>query len=272
MFDFIAENPLLHSDFQIPFWVDVVAMFLFAVTGAIKAVEKGYDFVGALTVAIVTGAGGGVLRDVFLNVRPVLLQDAGYLLAIFLATVVGSLFARSMKRLGVVLEFADALGLAIYAVVGSLKGIHAGLAFPAAVLLGTVNATGGGLLRDVLVRDEPVIFKPGQMYYLVALFASAVFAAFVLYGRFPSGASGTGVVIVAFILRLLVIRYNWQTRPLQSVSAADYLAVFRKGRLREEANGQAPGDLPISSQKPDPTRVGSTPQEGEGQKENHLPL
>lgn len=207
-------GPLLSETFRLPFWLDAVALFLFALSGALKAADRGYDVMGVLSMAVVTGSGGGLLRDVFLNRTPVVLADPRYLVAVTVAALIGIAFGRKMRRSWAVFELSDALGLAIYSVVGALAAVHAGLSLTAAVFLGTVNAVGGGILRDVLVREEPVIFRPGQWYAGVALVGSALFSALVIYGSVPSMLAGVLAASLAFGLRLLVMRYDWRTRPL----------------------------------------------------------
>jgi uncharacterized membrane protein YeiH len=214
MFDMI---PVLDSTrtFQVPFWLDAAALFLFAISGALKAAERGYDYIGGITLAFVTGAVGGLLRDIFLGVRPAVLQDARYLVALTAGAAVGILFGRIIRRLWTLYDIADALGLAIYCVVGSLKGIHAGLPFPSSVLLGAINGAGGSILRDLLVGEQPLILKPGQHYFGIALAGGALFCGLVLYAGLPSAFAGIVAIFLAFVLRLLVIRYDWRTAPIR---------------------------------------------------------
>jgi len=210
-----AAHALLTDTFRLPFWLDAAALFLFAFSGALRARERGYDVMGALSMALVTGSGGGILRDVLLGRRPVVLGEPRFLVAAFLAALFGILLGRRLGgRTRTLLELSDALGLALYAVVGSLAGVRAGLTLPAAALLGTVNATGGGLLRDVLTREEPLIFRPGQWYAGIALVSAALFAGLVLYLRVASLPAAILAAALGFALRLLVMRFDWRTRPL----------------------------------------------------------
>jgi uncharacterized membrane protein YeiH len=202
--------------FQLPLWMDLAAVALFSVTGAMAAREKRYDLVGALALALATGLGGALLRDgVFLQAGPpVALRDGRYLLAVLLGAGVGIYFASHLHRLRLVIELADAAGLGIYAVYGAERALLAGLPVVSAVLVGAVNAVGGGLLRDVLTREEPLLFKPGQFYALAALGGGASFA--VLWGaagKASSVAAGIGIA-VAFGLRVGSIRLGWRTGAL----------------------------------------------------------
>ena len=151
-------------EFHLPVIFDLAATFLFAVTGAIAGLRKGYDLIGILVLALVTGLGGGLLRDgLFLqNGPPAMATDSRYFVAVLAGAAAGVLFGRKLHRLRLLFQLADALGLGTYAVVGAQKALAAGLSIFAVALVGTVNAVGGSVARDVLVREEPLVFKPGE--------------------------------------------------------------------------------------------------------------
>jgi uncharacterized membrane protein YeiH len=201
--------------FQLPLWMDLSAVVLFAFTGAIAAREKRYDLVGALALALATGLGGGLLRDgLFLQAGPpAALRDGRYLLAVLLGAGMGIYFASHLHRLRLAIELVDAAGLGIYAVYGAERALVAGLPVLSAILVGAVNAVGGGLLRDVLTREEPLLFKPGQFYALAALGGGAAFAVLSVWGPRSSVAAGVGI-FVAFGLRVGSIRLGWRTGAL----------------------------------------------------------
>lgn len=111
----------------------------------------------------------------------------------------------------VVLSLVDALGLGIYAVVGAQKSLSRGLPIGSAILVGAVNAVGGGLLRDVLTREVPLLFKPGQFYALTASLGSALFIMLVLLAGIDVEHAALYAIAVTFILRVLAIRFDWQS-------------------------------------------------------------
>ena len=207
--------------FSLPSWFDYGATFLFAMAGTLLALRKGYDIVGVFTVAFAGSVGGGLIRDgLFLQQGPPgITTNGNYLILIVLGALVGVLFQRRVPRLQLLIEMVDALCLGAYAVVGCDKAILAGLALPAVVLVGVVNAVGGGILRDILIREEPLIFRPGQFYVAVALVGCLTF---VLLSQFvPLFVTGIGhfeagliSIAVTFTLRALAIRFNWQTPSL----------------------------------------------------------
>lgn len=204
---------MLDRPFQLPLLFDLAAAFLLAVTGALAAVRKGYDLVGVLVLSLVTGLGGALLRDgIFLQARPSpVLADARYLAAVFAGGLAGAFFARHLHRLRLVLVLVDALGLGVYGVVGAQKSLAAGLPLLSAALVGTVNAVGGGVVRDVLVREEPLIFKPGEFYALASLAGCVLYIGLVASRGVTEEVAALAGIALAFALRLLSIQLRWRT-------------------------------------------------------------
>ena len=157
---------LNQDQFTLPIYFDLGATLLYALTGALVAIRRHYDIIGLFVLAFVSGLGGGLIRDcVFIqNGPPLAMKDSNYLYAVLAGCAVAVVFGRRVDRLQKAFLLADALGLGAYAVVGVEHSLNAGLSVLPAIMVGTINASGGGLLRDVLVRDEPLLLKPGQLY------------------------------------------------------------------------------------------------------------
>ncbi len=204
------------ADFALPLALDLAATGLFALSGALRAIRKGYDVAGLATIALVAGVGGGLLRDgIFLQGGPpVMVQDQRYLWAVGVGGAVGYWIGPALEeRAGVLFLVVDALGLGAYAVVGAHKSLAAGLLLPSAVLVGVVNAVGGGVLRDVLSNVEPEVFKPGGYYALAAFAGASLFAVLATAGvpMLPAGVAG---IVVTFALRVLSVRLGWTTQSV----------------------------------------------------------
>lgn len=202
------------NPFHLPVWFDLGATFAFALTGAIAGIRRGYDIVGIFFLALATGIGGGLIRDgVFISTPgpTPLLTDSRYILLILAATVVGATFGGHIKRIRRVIAMIDALGLGAYAAFGTQKALQAGLSAPAAVLVGIVNAAGGGLLRDIITREEPLVFKPGQFYVLTALAGAVTFVVLTVQTSLEATAAAIFAVTVTFVFRALTIVFNWRT-------------------------------------------------------------
>ena len=202
--------------FLLPIEFDLAATFLMALTGVWVASRRGYDLVGAFMLAFVTGVGGGLLRDaVFIKQIPLVMQDARYLWAVVAAVIVGVLTYRVAERFERSIAYVDALAIGVYGVVGANKAMIAGIAPVPALLVGMCNAVGGGLLRDVLVRDEPLVFKPGQLYALAALGGCVLFVVLSYEYGVDTNASAWISIAVTLLLRLAAIRFDWTTRSLR---------------------------------------------------------
>lgn len=200
--------------FTLPIWFDHGATFAFALTGALAGIKRGYDIVGVFFLALACGLGGGLIRDgIFLpsETATPLLTDSRYIQLVVAATIVGALFAGHVKRFRRVIALIDALGLGAYAAFGTQKALHAGLAVPAAMLVGVINASGGGLLRDVFTREEPLVFRPGQFYVLTAVAGTVTFVALSINVGLSATASALIAVGVTFVFRVLTIVFNWRT-------------------------------------------------------------
>ena len=204
------------GQFSLPIGFDLGATFLFALTGAWVAIRRDYDFIGVFTLALVTGVGGGLLRDgIFIqHEHPAVMEDARYIWVVIAATVIGALTIQLARRFDRLVAIVDALGLGAYALVGAQKAIVSGLSPTASILVGVINATGGGLIRDVLVRDEPLFFKPGQYYVLAALAGAAIFVLPVFYGHASTWGMAWLSIGATFVFRMLAIRLNWHTTPM----------------------------------------------------------
>jgi uncharacterized membrane protein YeiH len=204
--------------FELPLYFDLGATLLFGLSGALLAARRGYDPVGLFVVAMATGVGGGLLRDgLFLQQGPpVFVQDGRYLLVITLASALGYFFSTWLDKIRGLLFVVDALGLGIYAMVGAQKSLSLALGVGAAIFIGTINAVGGGLVRDILVREEPFLFKPGEYYALVAAAGASLFCLFVAQLQWQPPRAAAAAIAATFLLRLVSHRLGWRTSPART--------------------------------------------------------
>ncbi len=209
---------MLKGSFDLPVLFDLGATFAFALTGALAAIRRNYDIVGVLALALVSGIGGGLIRDgIFLQdgLTP-LLTNPAYIYTISAATVTSLFFRQHVHRFHRLIAWVDALGLGAYAVFGVQKSLNSGLPPSAAVLVGVINAVGGGLLRDVLTREEPLVFKPGQFYLLTALVGAVTFICAGVYLAITATQAALVAMAVTFLFRSVTIAFNWRTAPVSS--------------------------------------------------------
>jgi uncharacterized membrane protein YeiH len=209
---------MLRGSFDLPVIFDLGATFAFALTGALAAIKRNYDIVGVFALALVSGIGGGLIRDgLFIRdgLTP-LLTNPHYIEVIVIAAVSGMFLGERVRRFHRLIAVVDALGLGAYAAFGVQKSLQAGLAVPAAILVGVINAVGGGVLRDLLVREEPLVFKPGQFYLLTELAGAVTFVFASVYLELSANRAAVAAVALTFVFRVLTIAFNWRTAPVSS--------------------------------------------------------
>lgn len=184
--------------------LDLLGIFVFAISGALVAVRKGFDVFGVLVLAGTTGLGGGFLRDVLIDATPpAALADWRYLIVPVVAGLVTFAFHPTVGRLERVINVSDAFGLSLFCVTGALKAVEYGLGPVPAALMGMVTGIGGGMVRDLLAGRPPDVFS-GSLYATPALAGAAIAVALDHVGQ-PFAlvaAAGFGVCLV---LRLLAI-------------------------------------------------------------------
>jgi len=191
--------------------IDLAGVFGNAVVGGIVAREHRMDPIGFVALAIVSGLGGGLIRDTLLqHGPPVALTDYRYLITAVAGAGVAFLAPVGNRIWAVTFVVVDALALGCWAAAGAEKTLNVGLGWLPAVLLGTITAVGGGALRDVTVRRIPQIFGGNTLYATCAIIASLVVVLFSHAGHAPAGtivATGVGAGLC-----LLARRRNWQLR------------------------------------------------------------
>lgn len=202
------------------FVIDFLGVFVGALGGALAAVRDTrykYDLVGVTGLALASALGGGITRDLILQQGPPLaFVHSAYLITALAGAGVGMIFASGVgKNTERAIIIVDAAALGLFAVAGSTRALNAGLHPLPALLLGGVTAVGGGCLRDVLSGRTPKIFERGELYAIAAAFGSAIFLLCDRLGldREVSTLAGT---LSAFGLRLLALRFHWETRQVRN--------------------------------------------------------
>jgi uncharacterized membrane protein YeiH len=208
---------MMSGQFTLPLAFDLAATFFFAITGGLTAMRKGYDFVGVFFLALVVGLGGGLLRDgLFLQQMPTVMEPH-YLITVVVAMLISLLLGERLNHLALIFLVVDALGLGLYAMVGTQKALLAGMSWVSAMVIGVINAVGGGMIRDLITREEPLVFRPGEFYAAAAFVGSALFAALVVgFGITAELAALAGIGLVLMV-RLASVRFGWKTRAASAL-------------------------------------------------------
>lgn len=198
--------------------LDLVGIFVFAISGGLVAVRKGLDLFGVLVLAGTTGLGGGFIRDVLIGAAPpAALADWRYLLVPTAAGLLTFGFHPTLGRMERLVNVFDAAGLALFCVTGALKALSYGLGPVPAALMGMVTGIGGGMLRDLLAGRVPVVFR-SELYATPALVGAAI-AVIGHQAGVGSAVIAGPAAAVCFGWRLLAVRRGW-TAPLPSGSSS----------------------------------------------------
>lgn len=189
--------------------LDLVGIFVFAISGALVAVRKDLDVFGVLVLAGTTGLGGGFLRDVLIDATPpAALADWRYLLVPVAAGVLTFAFHPVLGRMERMVNVFDAFGLALFCVAGATKALDHGLGPLPAALMGMLTGIGGGMLRDLLAGRVPVVFR-GELYATPAL-AGATVAVLGTRADLPVVVVAVTGAAVCLTWRLLAMWRGWQ--------------------------------------------------------------
>ncbi len=191
--------------------LDVVGIFVFAISGALMAVRKNLDVIGMAVLAEVTALGGGLIRDLAIGaVPPAAFTDLGYFLTPLVATAIVFFLHPQVERINRAVMTIDAAGLGLFCVSGTTKAHAYGLGLTASAALGTATAVGGGVLRDVLVQEVPSLLRWDRDLYAVPALTGAAIVALLIRFHALTAVTGALAAVTACVLRLLAMRYGWR--------------------------------------------------------------
>jgi uncharacterized membrane protein YeiH len=191
--------------------IEAVGVFAFGLSGALVAVRRGFDVVGVLVLAVVTAIGGGVLRDVILgDTPPDAFEEWPYFAAPIAAAGLTFVFSPAVERSMRLVLLADAAGLGLFCVAGTVKALDYGLGLLPAAALGVTTAAGGGLLRDIIARETPVLVDPRYELYAVPAAAGALVVAVLWELETYEPMFGLAVAAGIFLVRLAALKRGWR--------------------------------------------------------------
>lgn len=188
--------------------LDLSGTFVFAVNGALTAIRATrLDIVGVVTLGMLTGLGGGTIRDVLLDaLPPATFVDWRYLLTATLGGLLAFVLSRRLERLGRPIVVLDAIGLSVFAVIGASKAVALDFGIAQAVIVGVITAVGGGTLRDLMILRVPTVLRT-ELYAIPALVAAALTVALIDLGVY-SLWTALAAAAVCFLIRILGLRYD----------------------------------------------------------------
>jgi uncharacterized membrane protein YeiH len=188
-------------------YVTIGGTIAFAASGALAGIRKGLDIFGVTVVAFVTSIGGGTLRDILLGKFPIKwLFESQILLLIVVVSVITVFFRKYIIKQDKTLLLFDTIGLAFFTVKGLEAGIDMGLGKIACIILATVTASFGGVVRDIVLNEIPAIFH--KEIYATAVILGCVFYYFLAYFNLQATVIQNSVIVLIILIRLLAVVFN----------------------------------------------------------------
>jgi uncharacterized membrane protein YeiH len=197
-----------------PLALSLAAVFLGGLSGAIFAVRRKFAITGVLAIAVATGLGGGIIRDLMLGRIPVALTDPTYLPLVVAAALIGFFFASLVHRGRLLLDILDPIWMGLFAVIGAQltlnvldKPQEASSSF-AAILVGCISAFGGAVLRDLLAGETPQLVLPGPINYLAAMLGAVIYVGMVEWAGIDKVVAEWVSIAIVFVLRMIALKYG----------------------------------------------------------------
>lgn len=196
----------------VPWSIDYFSVVVGVLTGALFACDRKLDIVGTVVLGLLTGYGGGIIRDMLMQDKGVYFTSHPDLILICIAICAFVFYFRGLFRhLDATVFFADALSVGLFALAGASKAFSFGEGFVISVILGAITAVGGGAVRDICVGETPGIFQQSNFYAVAGLGGSLAFVV-LAYAGWPLALAGTVCVFVVVFLRYWSVYFDWKTK------------------------------------------------------------
>ncbi len=197
----------LFCSMNIIFILETVGTLVFAISGALTAAEKKFDLMGISIIAFVTALGGGTLRDILIGATPVgWLNEPTLLIVVSIGILLAFVFSKKLNALRKTFFLFDSIGLGMFAIAGMQKAIDFNIPPVYAVLCGMITATFGGMLRDILCHEIPIIFR--KEIYATAALAGASLYLLLGYVHAPDEIKYTVSILTVIAIRIVAVKYN----------------------------------------------------------------
>lgn len=215
----------------VPIWLDLVCVGFGAFQGALFAIfYKRFDLVGVISVAIITGLGGGILRDLLLSAgRPVGMQDK-YILTAISGAALALIIGRWYRKSSGIIVFLDSIAMALFAIAGTYKALIYDTTDLVAVILGIITAVGGGVLRDIVCRVTPQIFTGGPLYATATAIGATIFV-FLERTELNFNLAVAFSVAAIVLIHMTSVRFRIHLKPaISGLDSADNFEEPNRGR------------------------------------------
>lgn len=195
--------------------IEFIGTFAFAVSGVRHAASKKFDLFGAFTIGLFTAIGGGTIRDLLLGVTPFWMMNSIYLWATLLAMIFVMLFKAKVVKLHYTVFLFDSIGLGLFVVVGTEKTLALGFASWVAVMMGTITGSFGGMLRDLMIMQIPLIFR--KEIYAFACVIGGVFFTIGYSLNLNMVVNEILTASIVILIRVLAVKYHWHLPKVKGI-------------------------------------------------------
>ncbi|MGE5519586.1 MAG: trimeric intracellular cation channel family protein [Candidatus Dadabacteria bacterium] len=199
--------------------LDLAGTFAFAISGIRLASNKRIDWFGAYIIGLATAIGGGTTRDLLLDVTPFWMLDGKYFITTGAALLATLVFKDKLFRWTNTLFLFDAIGLGLFTIVGISKSLEADLPFWVCIVMGTITGSVGGVMRDVLLNEVPLLFR--KDIYALACVAGGVVYLICYQFNFPTGITQVVAAITVIFIRVIALKFHIHLPVLTPISMKD---------------------------------------------------
>ena len=196
------------------YFIDILGTMVFAISGSLTAIDKRLDFFGISAVGFITALGGGTLRDILIGSTPVgWMNDLTYLVMISIGILISLIFKRLVQKLRGTFFLFDTIGIAVFTVLGLQKALSIGVHPIIAIMMGMVSAVFGGVIRDIVCNEIPLIFRK-EIYALTCLCGGALYVG-LLFTGIPQLVIIVATILFIVSFRILAVKMNWSLNFLK---------------------------------------------------------
>ena len=196
----------------LPFF-EHLGIFVFAISGLLMAAEKNLDYFGGMVIAFITALGGGTIRDMLLNTDVLWLQTPSFIYTALAGALVGILFTDFFIKIRKTFFLFDTIGMALFTILGIQKGIEFGQIPITSLFLGLISATFGGVIRDVLCKEIPIIFRK-EIYATAGILGGFCYLSLNYLG-FNNQFTLIGCILIIVAVRILSVMFKWRIPVLK---------------------------------------------------------
>ncbi len=190
------------------YFLDLFGTTIFAISGVLTAMEKKFDLVGTLIIGFVTAVGGGTIRDILIGRFPVgWINDQNYFIVILLGYITAYLFRSKILNLKKSMFLFDTIGIGLFTILGIQISLQANLNYESCLLMGVISACFGGVIRDVLTNEIPLIFR-NEIYASACFVGGLVYLVLTKFNSFEN-LNVISSIFIVIVIRFLSVKYKW---------------------------------------------------------------